>query len=82
MSQQLVNGSHYKGAVTITYRQSDRYAVVNPPEQGKHRKTEEQRKRRHFINQINRRKALNPVGINRTYGLTAKGGPLDDIRLH
>lgn len=56
MSQQLVNGSHYKGSVTITNRQSDRYAVVNPPEQGKHRKTEEQRKRRHFINQINLRK--------------------------
>ena len=82
MPQQLVNGSHYKGSVTVTYRQSDRYAVVNPPEQGRHRKTEEQRKRRHFINQINRRKPLNPVGINRTYGLTAKGGPMDDIRLH
>ena len=58
MSQQLVNGSHYKGAVTITNRQSDRYAVVNPPEQGKHRKTEEQRKLRHLLNLINRRKGL------------------------
>ena len=55
MSQQLVNGSHYKGAVTITYRQTDRYAVVNPPEQGKHRKTKEQRERRHLINLINQR---------------------------
>ena len=53
MSQQLVNGSHYKGAVTITYRQTDRYAVVNSPEQGKHRKTKEQRERRHLINLIN-----------------------------
>lgn len=54
MPQQLVNGSYYKGSVTITNRQSDRYAVVNPPEQGKHRKTEEQRKRRHLINVIER----------------------------
>ena len=82
MSQQLVNGSHYKGSVTITNRQSDRYAVVNPPEQGKHRKTEAQRKRRHFLNMIQDRKRLYPVGINSRYGLTAKGGPLDDIRIH
>lgn len=82
MSQQMVNDSYYDGDITVTNRMSDRYAVVNPPEQGKHRKTEEQRKRRHLINQSNLRKPLNPVGINRTYGLTAKGGPLDDIRLH
>lgn len=67
MSQQLVNGSHYKGPVTITYRQSDRYAVVNPPEQGKHRKTKEQRERRHIlneftqlINKVNHRKKAAP----------------------
>lgn len=67
MSQQLVNGSHYKGAVTITYRQSDRYAVVNPPEQGKHRKTQAQRERRHvsneftqLINKLNQRKKATP----------------------
>ena len=67
MSQQLVNGSHYKGSVTITYRQSDRYAVVNPPEQGKHRKTQAQRERRHarnefsqLINKINLRKKATP----------------------
>ena len=67
MSQQLVNGSHYKGSVTITVRQSDRYAVVNPPEQGKHRKTKEQRERRHasneftqLINKINQRKKATP----------------------
>lgn len=81
MPQQLVNGSYYKGSVTITYRQSDRYAVVNPPEQGKHRKTEEQRKRRHFINQISRRKMGSLTHINSHYGLTVKGGPLDDIRV-
>ena len=77
MSQQLVNGSHYKGAVTITYRQTDRYAVVNPPERGKHRKTEEQRKRRHFINLIRHRTISVPIGINSRYGLTAKGGPVE-----
>lgn len=67
MSQQLVNGSHYKGSVTITNRQSDRYAVVNPPEQGKHRKTKEQRERRHtlneftqLINKVNQRKKAAP----------------------
>ena len=55
MSQQLVNGSHYKGSVTITNRQSDRYAVVNPPEQGKHCKTKEQRERCRDFNQLIRR---------------------------
>lgn len=82
MSQQMVNGSHYDGDITVTNRMTDRYAVVNPPEQGKHRKTKEQRERRHLFNLINRIKPRVPVGINRTYGLTAKGGPLDDIRLH
>lgn len=82
MSQQMVNGSHYEGDVTVTNRMTDRYAVVNPPEQGKHRKTEEQRKRRRLFNLITRINPREPVGINRTYGLTAKGGPLDDIRLH
>lgn len=60
MPQQLVNGSHYKGAVTITNHQSDRYAVVNPPEQGKHRKTEEQRELRHLINLIYRSRRETP----------------------
>lgn len=82
MSQQMVNGSHYDGDITVTNRMTDRYAVVNPPEQGKHRKTEEQRKRRHFINQIRRRKMGSLTHINSHYGLTVKGGPLDDIRLH
>ena len=82
MSQQMVNGSHYDGDITVTNRMTDRYAVVNPPEQGKHRKTEEQRARRHLINLIQRRLMAMSVGANRTYGLTAKGGPLDDIRLH
>ena len=81
MSQQMVNGSHYDGDITVTNRMTDRYAVVNPPEQGKHRKTKEQRKRRHFINQIRRRKMGSLTHINSHYGLTVKGGPLDDIRV-
>lgn len=50
MGQQMLNGSHYDGSVTVTNRMSDKYAVVNPPESGKHRKTEKQRKRRYFHN--------------------------------
>lgn len=36
MAQQMVNGSHYKGSVTVTNRTSDRYAVVGNPNNGKH----------------------------------------------
>ena len=53
MSQQMVNGSHYDGDITVTNRMTHRYAVVNPPEQGKHRKTKEQRERRHYLNEFN-----------------------------
>lgn len=67
MSQQLVNGSHYDGDITVTNRMTDRYAVVNPPEQGKHRKTQAQRERRHalneftqLINKIDQRKKATP----------------------
>ena len=41
MSQQMVNGSHYDGDVTITNRMSYRYAVVNLPLMGKHRKPQD-----------------------------------------
>lgn len=41
MSQQMVNGSHYDGSVTITNRQTYRYAVVNPPYSGKHLKPQD-----------------------------------------
>lgn len=44
MSQQMVNGSHYNGSVTITNRMSDRYAVVGEPFHGKHALTDKQRK--------------------------------------
>lgn len=43
MSQQMINGSHYDGSRTITIRQSDRYAVVNPPFSGKHLKPQDDR---------------------------------------
>lgn len=40
MAQQLVNGSHRKGDVTVTNRMTNKYAVVNPPGEGKHRRIE------------------------------------------
>ena len=42
MSQQLVNGSERHSDVTITNRMSYRYAVVNPPFEGKHRKPQDE----------------------------------------
>lgn len=51
---QMVNGSKYDGSVTICNRVTERYAVVNPPEAGKHRKTEKQRIRRHIHNVLMR----------------------------
>lgn len=41
MAQQMVNGSHYNGSTTITIRDTNRYAVVNPPFQGKHKKPQD-----------------------------------------
>ena len=41
MAQQMVNGSHYEGSVTITNRMSDRYAVVGAPFAGKHLKPQD-----------------------------------------
>lgn len=41
MAQQMVNGSHYDGSVTITNRMSDRYAVVGTPFAGKHLKPQD-----------------------------------------
>ena len=37
MAQQMKNGSYRKSDVTFTFRDSDRYAVVNPPFCGKHK---------------------------------------------
>lgn len=46
MSQQMVNGSRYDGSVTLTNRMSTRYAVVNPPYEGKHRKPQDEYSKR------------------------------------
>ena len=43
MSQQMVNGSHYDGSVTVTNRMSYRYAVVNPPFSGAHLKPQDEK---------------------------------------
>lgn len=43
MSQQMVNGSHYDGSVTVTNRMSCRYAVVNPPFSGAHLKPQDEK---------------------------------------
>lgn len=41
MAQQMVNGSYYDVDVTFTFRMSSRYAVVNPPFRGKHKKPQD-----------------------------------------
>ena len=43
MSQQMINGSHYSGSVTLTNRMSNRYAVVNPPFSGAHLKPQDEK---------------------------------------
>ena len=42
MAQQMVNGSRHDGSVTRTVRMTDRYAVVNPPFEGKHKKPQDE----------------------------------------
>ena len=42
MAQQMVNGSHYDGSVTITNRMSNRYAVIGIPYAGKHLKPQDE----------------------------------------
>lgn len=41
MAQQMVNGSRHDGDVTYTNRMSSKYAVVNPPFEGKHKKPQD-----------------------------------------
>lgn len=41
MAQQMVNGSFYRGSVTHTFRESDPYAVVGEPYNGKHKKPQD-----------------------------------------
>ena len=45
MSQQMVNGSgsFHNGSVTVTHRQTNRYAVVNPPFSGLHLKPQDEK---------------------------------------
>lgn len=52
MAQQFHNGGHHDGSVTISKRDSHRYAVINMPYMGKHTKTPAQRLRRHYLNVI------------------------------
>lgn len=58
MAQQMVNGSHYDGSVTFTNRMTQRYAVVNPPLQGKHCKPQDpaslQKRKLHFQRRYHR----------------------------
>lgn len=53
MAQQMVNGSRYGGDITYTNRMSSRYAVVNPPFEGKHKKPQDpeslQKRKVHFM---------------------------------
>lgn len=62
MSQQMKNGSMHKGSVTITVRDSQRYAVVNEPFCGKHKKPQDAkskvRRKLHWIER-NKREADN-----------------------
>ena len=43
MSQQMKGNSRHEGSVTITVRDTNRYAVVNPPFTGKHLKPQDER---------------------------------------
>lgn len=52
MAQQMVNGSMHRGSITITNRMTQRYAVVSPPLEGKHKKPQDDqsidRRKRHW----------------------------------
>lgn len=62
MSQQLKNGSHYDGSVTVTFRDTDRYAVVNYPGEGKWRKPQDPASLQHRHNHWVKRRAEAGVG--------------------
>lgn len=53
MAQQMLNGSRHDGDVTYTNRMSAKYAVVNPPFEGKHKKSQDseslQKRKVHFM---------------------------------
>lgn len=58
MAQQFHNGGQHNNSVTISNRDSHRYAVINHPEMGKHSKTYAQRVRRHHFYTIANRLKL------------------------
>ena len=62
MSQQLKNGSRYDGSVTITVRDTDRYAVVNYPGEGKWRKPQDPSSLQHRHNHWVKRRAEAGIG--------------------
>lgn len=47
MAQQMKNNSRHNGSVTITERDTYRYAVVNDPFCGKHKKPQDNKSKRH-----------------------------------
>lgn len=59
MAQQFNNGGRHDGSVTISIRDSRRYAVVNKPGEGKHGLSKYQIERRHERN-IAYTRLLNP----------------------
>lgn len=48
MAQQF-HGGYHNNSVTVSIRDSRRYAVINQVDAGKHTKTTEQRQRRHRL---------------------------------
>ena len=61
MAQQFSNGGRHDGSVTISIRDSRRYAVVNTPGEGKHRVSKYKVERRQKRNLAYTR-LLNPAG--------------------
>ena len=58
MAQQMVNGSYQRGSVTYTNRMTQRYAVVNPPFEGKHKKPQDEESLRRRKTHWRMRKAM------------------------
>lgn len=69
MAQQMVNGSHYDGSVTVTNRMSRRYAVVNLPFDGLHTKPQDAHSlARRKLRWRMRKEGMKPEHINRALG--------------
>lgn len=63
MAQQFHNDGHHDGSRTLSNRDTDAYAVVNPPLRGKHVKTAAQRAKRHLENIKKRQKLMSKTVI-------------------